>query len=292
MLFLVRLRSARTWTTTEQAARTSPIELPDLIWYSDVGAQAAIRVSASPARARERRAHSPQDPEHEFLARLRSVAEIERRVVLLASRVEYLGRFLGEISLPEIEAETQRVRAKEANATTAEARARYQLGVGQREAQLKEARPLEGRRDQLLATIDYMLATLEMLPLKLTRSSFCGSRRPNGRPDRSGGRCRAAVQRPRGDRGSLRGRPAQLTAASVGPLGAPGRRIVEQVDRPFGEQLAVHLRFDGAALVPRAEHVPADGTGSACEDQQRTHQLRSSFVGFSCSGDRPVSEIT
>jgi hypothetical protein len=104
-----------------------------------------------------------------MLAGLRSVAEIERRVVLLASRVEYLGRFLSEISLPEIESEAQRVRAREANATTAEARARYQLGVAQREVQLRDARALEARRDQLLATIDYMLATLEMLPLKLTR---------------------------------------------------------------------------------------------------------------------------
>jgi hypothetical protein len=43
------------------------------------------------------------------------------------------------------------------------------MGVAQREAQLKDARALEARRDQLLATIDYMLATLEMLPLKLTR---------------------------------------------------------------------------------------------------------------------------
>ena len=61
------------------------------------------------------------------------------------------------------------MRTKEANAATGEARARYQLGVAQREAQLRDARALEGRRDQLLATIDYMLATLEMLPLKLTR---------------------------------------------------------------------------------------------------------------------------
>jgi hypothetical protein len=170
VLFLVRFRSARTWTAAERTARTSPIELPDLIWYSDVGAQAAIRRLGQARRALAKAvAHSPLDPEHEILARLRSVADIERRIVLLASRVEYLGKFLSEISLPEIEAETQRVRAREANATTAEARARYQLGVIQREAQLKDARSLDARRDQLLATIDYMLATLEMLPLKLTR---------------------------------------------------------------------------------------------------------------------------
>jgi hypothetical protein len=170
VLFLMRLRNGRTWTAAERTARDSPIELPDLIWYADVGAQAAIRRLGQARRTLAAAvAHSPQDPEHELLARLRSVAEIERRVVLLASRVEYLGRFLSEISMPEIEAEAQRVRAKEANATTAEARARYRMGVAQREAQLKDARALEARRDQLLATIDYMLATLEMLPLKLTR---------------------------------------------------------------------------------------------------------------------------
>ena len=170
VLFLVGVRSARTWAKADHAARTDPIELPDLIWYSDAAAQAAIRRLGQARRALANAvAHSPQDPEHEGLARLRSVAEIERRVVQLASRVEYLGRFLGEISLPEIEAEAQRVRTRQANAATAEARAGYQLGVAQREAHLRDVRLLEARRDQLLATIDYMLATLETLPLKVTR---------------------------------------------------------------------------------------------------------------------------
>jgi len=170
VLFLVGVRSARTWARAEHAARTGPIELPDLIWYADAGAQSAIRRLGQARRALAGAvAHSPQDPEHEVLARLRSVAEIERRVVLLASRVEYLGRFLGEISQPEIEAEAQRVRNREANAVTSEARARYKLGVAQREAHLRDVRLLEARRDQLLATIDYMLATLETLPLKVTR---------------------------------------------------------------------------------------------------------------------------
>jgi len=170
VLFLIRLRNGRTWTAAERSARTDPIELPDLIWYSDAGAQAAIRRLGQARRTLANTvANSPQDPEHEVATGMRSVAEIERRIVLLAARVEYLGRLLSEISLPEIEAEAQRVRAKEAHASTAEARARYQLGIAQREVQLRDARALEARRDQLLATIDYMLATLEMLPLKLTR---------------------------------------------------------------------------------------------------------------------------
>jgi hypothetical protein len=170
VLFFARLRNRRTRAAAENAARTNPIELPDLLWYSDAGAQAAVRRLGHARRSLAKAVtQSPQDPEHDVLARLRSVAEIERRIVLLAARVEYLGRFLSEISLPEIEAEAQRVRVREANATTAEARARYQLGIAQREAQLRDARALEARRDQLLATIDYMLATLEMLPIKLTR---------------------------------------------------------------------------------------------------------------------------
>jgi len=170
VLFLARLRSGRTRAAAEKAARNGPIELPDLLWYSDAGAQTAIRRLGHARRTLAKAvAQSPQDPQHEILARLRSVAEIERRIVLLAARVEYLGRFLSEISLPEIEAEAQRVRVREASATTAEARARYQLGVAQREAQIRDARSLEARRDHLLATIDYMLATLEMLPIKFAR---------------------------------------------------------------------------------------------------------------------------
>src|SRR4029077_863258 len=114
------------------------------------------------------------------------VADIERRIVLLAARVEYLGRFLSEISVPEIEAEAQGIRTREANAAPAEARARYQMGIAQREAQLRDARSLEARRDQLLATIDYMLATLEMLPLKLTRLQLLRVEAAEGRPDPAG----------------------------------------------------------------------------------------------------------
>lgn len=183
VLFLLRLRSARTWTAAERSARDNPIELPDLIWYSDAGAQAAIRRLGQARRTLANAvASSPQDPEHEVIAGLRSVAEIERRIVQLASRVEYLGRFLSEISLPEIEAEAQRVRAREAHATTAEARGRYRLGVVQREVQLRDARALEARRDQLLATIDYMLASLEMLPLKLTRLQLLRVETADGSP--------------------------------------------------------------------------------------------------------------
>ena len=138
VLFLARLRSGRTWAERRRTPRTGPIELPDLIWYSD-GARrrrsaASDRRGATLANAV---AHSPQDPEHEVAGPTRSVADMERRIVLLASRVEYLGRFLSEISLPEMEAEAQRVRTKEANARSAEARARYQLGVAQREAQMR-----------------------------------------------------------------------------------------------------------------------------------------------------------
>jgi hypothetical protein len=183
VLFLVRLRSGRTWMAAERSARNNPIELPDLIWYSDVGAQAAIRRLSQARRALANAvAHSPQDPEHEMLARLRSVTEIERRIVLLAARVEYLGRFLSDISVPELEAEAQRIRTRELNAATAEARARYRLGVAQREAQIRDARALEARRDQLLATIDYMLASLEMLPLKLTRLQLLRAEAAEYRP--------------------------------------------------------------------------------------------------------------
>ena len=183
VLFLVRLRSGRTWMAAERSARNNPIELPDLIWYSDVGAQAAIRRLSQARRALANAvAHSPQDPEHEMLARLRSVREIERRIVLLAARVEYLGRFLSDISVPELEAEAQRIRTRELNAATAEARARYRLGIAQRETQIRDARALEARRDQLLATIDYMLASLEMLPLKLTRLQLLRAEAAEYRP--------------------------------------------------------------------------------------------------------------
>ena len=48
VLVLVGVRSASTRAKAEDAARTGPIELPDLIWYADAGAQSAIRQHATP----------------------------------------------------------------------------------------------------------------------------------------------------------------------------------------------------------------------------------------------------
>ena len=58
----------------------------------------------------------------------------------------------------------------------------------------------------------------------------------------------------------------------VRTLVASGGSVVEEVERPIGEELPLHLGFESPALMPGPEHVSCYGTGTTREDQKRAHQ--------------------
>lgn len=170
LTFWLKRRCNRITRLAEAHDDAKSISLPAAVSYSDRGAQEAIRRLAE-ARQQFSAAvsASPRPPAGVLAPHLRGVRDIERRVVVLAARVEYLGLALERVSITDIEPAVQRVQAQAGAAPDEGARATGSIVAAQYERQLADARAIQTKRQQLLISLDYMLSILETLPLKLTR---------------------------------------------------------------------------------------------------------------------------
>ena len=65
---------------------------------------------------------SPRGDAFELANVVKGASQLERRVLVLAARAEYLGSFLASVSAPELRNELERVRARERGALAADAR--------------------------------------------------------------------------------------------------------------------------------------------------------------------------
>jgi hypothetical protein len=64
---------------------------------------------------------------------------------------------------------------------------------------------------------------------------------------------------------------ARLVGALVA-AGSAGKGLVEEVEVVAAEQVVRQVGFESTALVPRADHVPGQGAGSACNHEERADQ--------------------
>ena len=150
-----------------------PISLPDPLMFCDAAAQTAVR-RMTQARENLERAivDSPRGDAFELASVVKGASQLERRVLVLAARAEYLGSFLASVSAAELRNELERVRARERGALAADARQTYARVVRRTEGHIQALAALEAEKDRLAAKLDYMVGTLEALPAKVTRVQF------------------------------------------------------------------------------------------------------------------------
>ena len=150
-----------------------PISLPDPLIFSDAAAQTAVRRMAQARENLERAiVESPRGDAFELANVVKGASQIERRVLVLAARAEYLGSFLASVSAAELRNELERVRARERGALAADARQTYARVVRRTEGHIQALAALEAEKDRLASKLDYMVGTLEALPAKVTRVQF------------------------------------------------------------------------------------------------------------------------
>jgi hypothetical protein len=150
-----------------------PIALPDPLIFADATAQTAVRRTAQARENLERAlAESPRGDAFDLTSVLKGAAQLERRVLVLAARAEYLGSFLASVSAPELRNELERVRGRERVALAPDARQTYGRVVRRTEAHIQALATLEAEKDRLAAKLDYLVGTLEALPAKVTRVQF------------------------------------------------------------------------------------------------------------------------
>jgi hypothetical protein len=150
-----------------------PISLPDPLMFGDAAAQTAVRRMAQARENLERAiVDSPRGDAFELANVAKGASQLERRVLVLAARAEYLGSFLASVSAAELRNELERVRVRERGALAPDARQTYARVVRRTEEHIQALAALEAEKDRLAAKLDYMVGTLEALPAKVTRVQF------------------------------------------------------------------------------------------------------------------------
>ncbi len=180
--FLFGLLHGRTRLDAVRAARTLPIDLPASLSFSDEGAKRLIErlerarwATASAAGA------GPACNAFALSGLLEEIPGLERAAVVLAARVEYLGRFLDSTTLTVLRNEVARLEQEREKEGDEAARTGLQRLITRCREQVDTLQALIARKTTALRTADEILRTLEQIParivsLQLARFDACDVR--------------------------------------------------------------------------------------------------------------------
>jgi hypothetical protein len=149
-------------------ARTLPIELPPLAAFSDPKARILLeRLARSREAIRDALEAAPRGPGFDLEPSLARVPELERQVVVIASRVEYVARFVSTTTASCLRADGERLRerAREGNDG---ARESFQRAAARSHSHFESLLTLQAQGERLLGMGEEALATLEELPVMIT----------------------------------------------------------------------------------------------------------------------------
>jgi hypothetical protein len=149
-------------------ARTLPIELPPLAAFSEPKARILLeRLARSREAIRDALDAAPRGPGFDLEPALSSVPELERQVVVIASRVEYVSRFVSTTTASCLRADGERLRER-AREGTDEARGSFQRAAERSHAHFESLLMLQAQGERLLGMGEEALAALEELPVMIT----------------------------------------------------------------------------------------------------------------------------
>jgi hypothetical protein len=141
--------------------------LPDVVWFSDSRAKTLIvRLGAARAAIQSAVLAGPRGAAFDVSSALDRIPKLEREVVVLASRIEYIARFLDSTSLPVLRMTLARVRERGlgnegASGPLGRASERCQ-------AQVDAVKNLVTRAETLAAQAEEALLTMESVPARIT----------------------------------------------------------------------------------------------------------------------------
>jgi len=148
------------------------IYLPDPELFSDGAVQSlARRLTAARTSLERVLRDSPRGLGIDVPRVQQSVSQMERRVLVLAARAEYVASHLGATSAAEINNALERARKRAAAGDAAagdDRREIYRPLIETYEAHLQSYRALESEKEKLLAAAERLVGTLEALPANLT----------------------------------------------------------------------------------------------------------------------------
>jgi hypothetical protein len=168
VLFAMSLLDGKTRQAALHRARSLPIELPPLAAYTDPKARIILeRLSRSREAIRDALDAAPRRPGFDLEPALTRVPELERQLVVIASRVEYVARFVSTTAASCLRADGERLRER-ARDSDDEARESLERAAARSQSHFESLLTLQAQSERLLGTAEELLATLEELPVMIT----------------------------------------------------------------------------------------------------------------------------
>jgi hypothetical protein len=179
--FGFELLDGRARQAAGQLARRMPIDLPTLDSFSEGRARRLVERLESARQATATAVGArPAGAAFEVVPFVDPIPRLERDVVVLAARIEYLSRFLE--SSPELAllAEISELQRQSCKADAADSR-QFDRLIGQCRQQADLLRTLTKRRDEACAAAEELLHAIEQVParvvsLQLARIESCDTR--------------------------------------------------------------------------------------------------------------------
>jgi hypothetical protein len=166
--WLLALLDRRARQAALREARERPIDLPSPVYFSDGDARRLIERIGNSRWAIQKAVFSgPQGPGFAVAGLAEEIPQVERDVVVLASRVEYLGRFLR--CAPSAELHTEVVRLDKDREMEPEGATRdgLQRLIDRCREHLDALTALAIRRSHSLQAAEDLLHTLEQIPARI-----------------------------------------------------------------------------------------------------------------------------
>jgi len=165
--FTIALLNGRAKQMALRKAGVLPIVLPDVVWFSDSRAKTLIvRLGAARAAIQSAVLAGPRGAAFDVSSALDRIPKLEREVVVLASRIEYIARFLDSTSLPVLRMTLARVRERGQGSEGASAP--LSRAAERCQAQVDAVKNLVVRADELAAQAEEALLTMEGVPARIT----------------------------------------------------------------------------------------------------------------------------
>jgi hypothetical protein len=170
--FVVALLNGRAKQTALRRAGVLPIVLPDVAWFSDTRAKTLmVRLGAARMAIQSAVLAGPRGAAFDVSSALDRIPKLEREVVVLATRIEYIARFLDSTSLPVLRMTLARVRergqaSENASGPLGRAAERCQAQVDAVKGLVARAEAMSGQAEEALLTIESVPARITSLQLR------------------------------------------------------------------------------------------------------------------------------
>jgi hypothetical protein len=166
--FTLALLDGRARQATRREAGVLPIELPSPLSFSDEGARGLIdRLERSRCAIENAILAGPAGAPFALSGLIDEVPQLERDVVILAARIEYLGRFLSSAPSPGLLEETARLGQDRDKETDPAVRHAFERLIARCREHLDTLKLLDARRSASFRRAEEVMRALEEIPAKI-----------------------------------------------------------------------------------------------------------------------------